>query len=271
MLNPVLIVGMVGSLLFLLLEILYAGDYSERMRFNLVAFVFGIVCITRISVRADIAKRTTFYVLLLGSTVYIAFLRFADTSGGTHAFGWLVTLVLMVIVWWSAHRLTRDCIHLDADAEIGNEGLLDAAGIRERRRAARKAPTEKWPTSRRVTAGCTATGAIASGAGRSEHPVSGSCTSRLPRCRCSDLGRCSFQPTRAATLLFFRSPVSIRGVRTGPSSHHRIHRSSALPASAPRRRMPGNMTGSWLTTGLVLIAVLLLVAAVLPRPVPEYP
>src|SRR5437762_1455841 len=90
-LNPVLIVGMVGSLLFLLLEILYAGDYSERMRFNLVAFVFGIVCITRISVRADIAKRTTFYVLLLGTTVYIAFLRFADTSGGTHAFGWLVT------------------------------------------------------------------------------------------------------------------------------------------------------------------------------------
>ena len=41
-----------------------------------------------------------------------------------------ITLGLMAIVWWSAHCLTRDCTHLDEDAEIGNEGVLDAAGIR---------------------------------------------------------------------------------------------------------------------------------------------
>src|SRR5438552_77129 len=77
-LNPSLVMGLVGSLCFFLLEVLYAGQYSERMMLILFFFVVAVVLITRISVTAEIADRTGLYGAILGVLVYIGLQRFVS-------------------------------------------------------------------------------------------------------------------------------------------------------------------------------------------------
>src|SRR5207248_7175005 len=48
-LSPALIMALVGSLIFFLLEVLYVGQYSGRMQWTLFFFVFGIVLVARIA------------------------------------------------------------------------------------------------------------------------------------------------------------------------------------------------------------------------------
>jgi hypothetical protein len=49
-LSPLLIMALVGSLVFFLLEILYVGQYSERLQWTLFFFIFAKVLIARISI-----------------------------------------------------------------------------------------------------------------------------------------------------------------------------------------------------------------------------
>src|SRR5947209_356025 len=112
--NPALVIVVVGSLVFFLLEILYAGAYGERMQFILFCFVVGIVGVTRISLTAETADRASLYAAVLGIAVYVALLRFVDyPAGAAKDWGWLINLFLLGVVWWTAHCLTRDCTHLD--------------------------------------------------------------------------------------------------------------------------------------------------------------
>ena len=49
--EPALIMIMVGSLMFFLLDIWYEGEVLDRLRWILFWFVFGIVLITRVSMQ----------------------------------------------------------------------------------------------------------------------------------------------------------------------------------------------------------------------------
>ena len=49
--EPVLIMIMVGSLMFFLLDLWYEGPVLDRLRWILFWFVFGIVLITRVSMQ----------------------------------------------------------------------------------------------------------------------------------------------------------------------------------------------------------------------------
>ena len=55
-LSPALIMLMVGSLVFFLVEVLYAGQYSERLIYTLFFFVLAAVLIARISIEMDAAR-----------------------------------------------------------------------------------------------------------------------------------------------------------------------------------------------------------------------
>ena len=72
---PVLIMAQVGSLVFFLLEILYAGNYSGELKWMLFFFVFGAVLICRISMQADIARRATLYGAVMGRGKELATLQ----------------------------------------------------------------------------------------------------------------------------------------------------------------------------------------------------
>src|SRR5438477_6135596 len=129
-LSPVLIMLMVGSLVFFLVEVLYAGQYSGRLLYTLFLFVIGAVLVARIAIEAD-AARASVYGLLLGIVTYIALLTYVEYPGGgwLKSFGWLVNLALMLLIWWSAHKLTWDCTHIDEKRKGGGRGILSAAGL----------------------------------------------------------------------------------------------------------------------------------------------
>jgi hypothetical protein len=127
--SPALIVVLVTSLVFFLLEILYAGDYPGRLQWILFFFVVGAVLIARISMETAIAGRAPLYGLVLGVLVWIGMGQFVDYPAGLVVLSWLINAVLIAIVWWSAHRLTWDCTHIDEKAEATGTGVLQAAGL----------------------------------------------------------------------------------------------------------------------------------------------
>ncbi|HEX4607292.1 MAG TPA: hypothetical protein VH092_03725, partial [Urbifossiella sp.] len=128
--SPALVMLMVGSLVFFLVEVLYAGQYSDRLLYTLFFFVFGSVLVARISIEHD-AGRAGLYGAGLGVVTFMAMMAFVEYPEGTtfQSARWLVNLGLMGLVWWSAHKLTWDCTHIDENRDSSGRGLLSAAGL----------------------------------------------------------------------------------------------------------------------------------------------
>ncbi|MBN9121405.1 MAG: DUF4129 domain-containing protein [Planctomycetes bacterium] len=128
-LSPALVMLMVGSLVFFLVEVLYAGKYSDRLLYTFFFFVLAAVLVARISIQYD-AGRAAVYGVALAVVTYIALLSYVDyPQGWLRSWGWLVNLGLLAVVWWSAHKLTWDCTHIDEKRESSGRGLLSAAGL----------------------------------------------------------------------------------------------------------------------------------------------
>ncbi len=128
-LSPVLVMLMVGSLVFFLVEVLYAGKYSDRLLYTFFFFVIAAVLVARISIQYD-AGRALVYGIVLAVVTYIALLSYVEyPAGWLRSWGWLVNLGLMCVIWWSAHKLTWDCTHIDEKRESSGRGLLNAAGL----------------------------------------------------------------------------------------------------------------------------------------------
>jgi hypothetical protein len=117
--EPALIMIMVGSLMFFLLDTWYEGEALDRLRWILFWFVFGIVLITRVSMQigSELAKA---YGLALGGSVVLV----GTMLAGFQPF----LLVVMGIVWWATHKLTFDCTLMDEDQDTG-VGLLQQSGL----------------------------------------------------------------------------------------------------------------------------------------------
>src|SRR5437899_2311669 len=81
-LSPLLIMALVGSLVFFLLEILYVGQYSERLQWTLFFFVFAMVLIARISIEQGYDK-AGLYGILLGIVVFLALQAFVEFPPGS--------------------------------------------------------------------------------------------------------------------------------------------------------------------------------------------
>src|SRR5437868_4395908 len=131
-LSPALIMALVGSLIFFLLEVLYAGQYSGRLQWTLSFFVFGIVLIARISIEMGGGK-ALLYGLAMAAAVYFTLLAYIEYPPGSAlaAFGWLINGGLIALAWWCAHRLTWDCTFIDDDVDASGKGVLEAAGLEE--------------------------------------------------------------------------------------------------------------------------------------------
>lgn len=130
-LSPVLIMLMVGSLTFFLIEVLYAGNYSGRLVYTMFFFVAGAVLVSRIGIEMG-SRHAGMYGLGLGAAVFVAMLSYVEyPTPALKAIGPIINLGLMAMVWWLANRLTWDCTHLDEDRKASGRGLLVAAGLEE--------------------------------------------------------------------------------------------------------------------------------------------
>jgi hypothetical protein len=143
--GPVLIMLMVGSLVFFLVEVLYAGKYSDRLLYTFFFFVMAAVLVARISIQYD-AGRAAIYGIALAVVTYLALLAYVEyPKGWLNSWGWLVNLGLMALIWWSAHKLTWDCTHIDEKMESSGRGLLSAAGLDADDKQESEAPVNHEP------------------------------------------------------------------------------------------------------------------------------
>ena len=128
---PPLIMALVGSLVFFLLEVVYEGFYHDTLQWVLFFFVFGVVLIARISMNSNLAGRAGLYGFFLGGAVFLAMQTYVDYSqeSSLAPYKGFVNLGLIALIWWSAHRLTWDCTLLDDTNPGEGAGLLDAAGL----------------------------------------------------------------------------------------------------------------------------------------------
>jgi hypothetical protein len=121
--SPALIMAMVGSFVFFLLEIGYAGEYAARLRWTLFWFVLASVLISRIAI-----EQGSDYAAVYGAGLAIATAMFTQRFVGSVLGVW----ALLAIIWWCVSKLTWDCTLIDEEEDASGEGLLQSAGLDER-------------------------------------------------------------------------------------------------------------------------------------------
>ena len=267
--SPALIVGLVCSLAFFLLEVFYQenGPWKGRLQWILFFYVFGAVLVGRISLLGEIAGRAWLYGLVLAFLSYLGLGLFIEYPADAKELSWLINLLLVAVIWWSAHKLARDCTNVDEDTDMSGEGVLQAAGL------------EETPQ-------------------RQEEPAEGEAEKKLGWWQRYQRYREERKKKRTLgvwVVYFSLAALPLFGLGQ-----------SLIPAGDPRRRtafwlmtvyvgcglglllttcflglrrylrqrrlqMPAAMTATWLTVGGGLIVVFVVVGALLPRPNPEYP
>jgi hypothetical protein len=272
-LSPALIMGLVGSLVFFLLEVFYKtdGEWKSRLQWILGFFVFGAVLTARISMNGDVSSRAPLYGLVLGVATLIGLHLFVEYPEAVKDVSFLINVFLVAVVSWCSYRLTWDCTNVDEETDMSGEGLLQAAGL-ESGPAAEKEPADEEPEE-------------------PKKPLSW-----LERYRRYRENREKKRTLGVWVVYFSLAALPLFGLGQ-----------SLIPLTAPERRqfafwlmtvyvgcglglllttcflglrrylrqkrlqMPAAMTGAWLTVGAVLILLLLVAGALLPRPYSEYP
>jgi len=294
-LSPVLVMLMVGSLVFFLVEVLYAGKYSGRLLYTLFFFVLGAVLVARIAIETD-PSRATLYGVLLGAVSYIALLTYVEYPGGgwLKSFGWLVNLGLMLLIWWSAHKLTWDCTHIDEKQKGADRGVLSAAGLDADAHEKSPAPASSKPKSQEAVA----TKPSANGRMKAKKPHSDSrLWDWIERYKMHRDARRKGPHTPGVWVIYFALaalPLFALGQSlVDPADEARrratflqmaVYIASALGLLVTtsllglrrylrqrKAKIPPVLAGGWLGLGAVLILLFVVVAALLPRPHSELP
>ena len=125
--SPALIMLLVGSLMFFLVEVFYQGQYQLRLLWVMAMFVMAIVCIARISMEEGNGY-AAIYALPLAVVVGLALVTFVQVQGPLAAISPLINWGLMALVWWSSHKLTWDCTLIDDTQDASGAGLLQQMG-----------------------------------------------------------------------------------------------------------------------------------------------
>jgi hypothetical protein len=123
--SPALVMALVGSLVFFLIEVLYVGDYQARLTYAFGLFVFAAVLITRIAIELG-SERAALFALALGVAMFLVLARFVEHES---PFSAIINIALMAIVWWCSHKLTWDCTLIDDSEDASGEGLMQRVGI----------------------------------------------------------------------------------------------------------------------------------------------
>jgi uncharacterized protein DUF4129 len=120
--SPLLIMVLVGSLSFFLIQVFFRGEAIGSVRWVMFWFVMAVVLVSRIGIEqgqthaaiygGGLAIATWFYLM----RVHPAF---------------ILGMLLLGIVWWCANKLTWDCTLIDEDEDASGGGLLENVGERK--------------------------------------------------------------------------------------------------------------------------------------------
>ncbi len=277
--SPALIMIFIGSLVFFLIEAFYQGQYDGRIRWAFGWFVFAAVLIGRISIDEG-RQYASLYAIPLALAMLAVLARFVAFSGPLAGLSLPVNAGLVVLVLWCADRLTWDCTVIDDRKDLSGQGLLQTAGLDRHNgtdQTDQQSPiqdlTDQDPdaTSSRDTPVLKTWWQRFCEHRRKPHapgvwviyislgalPLFGIGQRFIPA---ADL-----ESRRYAFWLLCYFVASALGLLLNSSF-------LALRRHLRQRRleMPLQMAGVWLGTGAIMIVVLLVLCAALPRPHPEY-
>jgi hypothetical protein len=118
--GPVLIILMVGSLVFFLVEVGYRGSFTPQVYWILFWFTIASVLVSRISIEHGKSYGSLYGVALAAATA-LRLASFVDTPLGA--------FLLLGLIWWCAGKLTWDCTVIDDATDASGEGLMSRAGL----------------------------------------------------------------------------------------------------------------------------------------------
>ncbi len=252
---PLLIMTLVGSVAFFLLQLIYHGQWSDRLRWVLFWFVIAAVLISRISIEQGSAHARVYGILLALATGALMYQLIGVTIAG-----WC----LLAFIWWCTSKLTWDCTLVDDDEDASGEGLLQVAGLEKSSAepAANENQEEKKKTSwwRRLMKPRAKRG------GRPHAPGSWVIYFSLLALPAFGLGQ-AFFPTRDPAQREYE--FKLLGVYVAAALGLMLATSFlGLRRYLRQRRlaMPGTMAGLWILLGTLLAAAIMLVCLLLPRP-----
>jgi hypothetical protein len=267
---PALIMLLVGSLMWFLVEVFYQGEFKGRLLWVMAMFVIAIVGIARIAMEEGLAYASLFGGALAAAVAIALAYLVKD--------GLIIGGPIMVLVWWAAHKLTWDCTLIDDKQDASGQGLLQQMGL-----DTSTAPADRSPPG--TTSPPTAMEATSTTAPQPEPPW----WERLvePDRRPHAPGVWVVYFSLAALPLFGIGGWFVPS--SDPVARARVFGLLVLYVASGmglllatsflglrrylRQRkleMPLEMTSTWIIVGIVMIMAMLLVAAILPRPSREY-
>jgi len=115
--SPALIMVLVHSVCFFLVDVFYRGEAAGGVRWVLFWFVLAVVLIARIGIEQGTGHALGYGLLLAGATwVYLS------TVQPNVIFG----AILLGVVWFTAHKITCNCTLVDDEADASGQGLLQS-------------------------------------------------------------------------------------------------------------------------------------------------
>ncbi len=115
--SPALIMVMVHSLCFYLIDIFYRGAAAGGVRWVLFWFVLAVVLIARIGIEQSAGHAVGYGLTLAGATW-----MYLSTVQPNVVFA----AVLLGMVWFTAHKLTCNCTLIDEAEDASGQGLLQS-------------------------------------------------------------------------------------------------------------------------------------------------
>jgi len=279
--SPALIMTLVGSLVFFLLDIFYQGQYVARLHFVFACFVMAAVLIGRISIEMG-SSHAMMYAAPLALVTLAALNKFVQYPGGVAAdYSLGVNVGLVVLIMWCAYKLTWDCTFIDESREESGEGVLRTMGLDRKKKRGQNSFSPAGPSVAKDAGAKKSSDPFSSQAGEGSRPTA-SKESRphsggiwvvyfsLAALPLFGLGQRLVPPEnldrrRYAFLLLCVYVASALGLllTTSLLGLRRYLRGRRL-------QMPVTMAGAWVMIGCLLIAAILGFAVLLPRPSPEY-
>jgi len=116
--SPVLIMLLVGSVAFFLIEVFFRGEAIGSVRWVMFWFVMAVVLVSRIAIENSTGQAAVYGLgLAVATWLYLVRIHPAFILGA----------ILLAVVWWCAHKLTFDCTLIDEDEDASGGGLIQTA------------------------------------------------------------------------------------------------------------------------------------------------
>ncbi len=254
-LSPALIIGMIACLVFFLLTLIYEGDFTIRLMYILGLYTFASVLIARIAIEQNRALAMG-YMLAMGAAAMLVTMRFIQFPSGLQIFAFPIVLGFLILIAVLADRITFDCTVIDDQEDSSGEGLLQSLGLLKSQLSSAKSNAEAPPQAR----------AVVKKKKRKHNPGVWVLYFSLLAIPLFGIGQLFM--TTGDSVTRGRSFVFLFGYLLCALSLLVVTSFLNLRRYLRQRNvaMPADMTITWLSSGIIGVVVLLLVAMLLPLP-----